>query len=117
MRERLRREKGDLPLGRYAAKHFEDTSEQRRMRKRIHHIRHERGKPGPTVDPAHGISMARSDAVFIVVVKEFRFVGRHIDVHRAVAFATFARETEVERFLHGVAAPTGIERITFEHFK
>src|SRR5205823_2292074 len=46
-----------------------------------------------------------------------RFGARHVDGDRALALAALARETQVERVLHVLVAPTARQRIAFEHLE
>ena len=56
-------------------------------------------------------------AALVVVRQELGLVSRHVDVHRAIAFAAFAGEAEIERFLHRLdraSRPSGRRRQHFE---
>src|ERR1035441_3806240 len=59
--------------------------------------------------------MQRTPVGFVVVREEFRFVGRDIDTHGAIALAAFAGEAEVERFFDGFALPAVFDEVSFRH--
>src|SRR5262249_13602046 len=54
-------------------------------------------KRGPLIDPSKEISAQRPNAAFPIMRKKFRSVRRDIYIHRAIAFAAFARQTEIKR--------------------
>src|ERR1022692_3482259 len=64
-----------------------------------------RRHPRPEVDVAESVGTARADTAFVVVRKKLGFVGGNVDADRAIAFASFAGEAEVERLLDFFAAP------------
>src|SRR3954471_3402642 len=61
--------------------------------------------------------MSRAQSSFPIMGKELRLVGGHINVHRAIAFASFARQAEVERFLHMLVAPLWLQLFSFHQLK
>src|SRR5581483_10140897 len=54
-------------------------------------------------------------ASLVVVVQELRLVARHVDLHRAVALASLARETQVERLFDLGAPPRRLDRALCAH--
>ena len=64
-------------------------AEPRRMRR----------QPRPPVDQAHRVGVARPEPALVVVREELGLVGRHVDVHRALALAALAGQAQVERLL------------------
>src|SRR4051812_10070499 len=64
-----------------------------------------------------GLARTKAEPAFVVVSKEFGFVSGHVHVDRAFAFATFAREAEVERFLDRFAAPAVLQDFAAKHFE
>src|SRR6476646_9229716 len=59
--------------------------------------------------------MAWTHAAVPVVRKKFGLVGRHIDVHRAIAFAAFASQAEVKRFFDVFVAPAFSDDAAVQH--
>src|ERR1700674_3764355 len=47
--------------------------------------------------------------------QKFRFVGRYIDPDRAIAFAAFAGQTKIERFLHRLVLPAVFDDVALRH--
>src|SRR5262249_9170511 len=62
-------------------------------------------KRGPLIDPSKEISAQRPNAAFPIMRKKFRSVRRDIYIHRAIAFAAFARQTEIKRLFHFFTLP------------
>ena len=85
------------------------------MRGQIHQAGHIRGQPRPNIDVAECIRTPRAQAAFVVMRQELSLVGGYIDAHGTVTFATFAGQTEVERFLHVLIAPAVVDDIALGH--
>ena len=49
--------------------------------------------------------------------KKFGLIGGDIHVHRTIAFAAFAGETQIERFFNRLVVPSALQRIAVHHFK
>ena len=55
--------------------------------------------------------------MFVIMREEFRLVRGHINIHRAIGLASFAREAKIKRVLHAFIAPAIFpQRIAVEHF-
>src|SRR5438105_1783886 len=65
---------------------------------------------------AHRVSSARTQTAFVVVRKKLSLVNRHIHLHRTLAFAAFARETQIQRFFDFFTLPTIGNRFAANHF-
>ena len=87
------------------------------MRDKVHQSGRKGCESCPVVDESEGIGLARSESSLVVMRQEFGFVGGHVDVYRAVAFAAFAGETEIERFLHLFALPTVANDFALHHLE
>ena len=75
------------------------------MRGQIDQAGRMRCDPRPQVDVAEGVGAARTHAAFVVVRQELGFVRGHVDADRAIAFASFAGQAEIERLFDFFAAP------------
>src|ERR1039458_6187786 len=62
-----------------------------------------------------GLWMQRRAIRLVVMRQKFGFVGRYIDADRAIAFAAFAGEAEVERFFDGFVLPAVFDDFSFRH--
>src|ERR1700730_7616780 len=58
--------------------------------------RSKRAQPRPSINHAKGVGSQRTPLTFVIVRKEFRLVGRNVDVRRALRFAGFARKAQIE---------------------
>ena len=63
------------------------------------------GQTGPLVDEPHRIRGTRPQSPLVVVRKELRLVGSHVDPNGALALAGLARETKIEGSAHVVVSP------------
>src|ERR1035438_2783922 len=59
----------------------------------------------PQVNVAEGVGAARAYAAFVIMRKEFGLVGGYVDADRAIAFASFTGEAEIEGLFDFFAAP------------
>src|SRR5690625_7150468 len=50
-----------------------------------------------------------TDPALVVVVQELGLVGGHVDVHRAIALAALARQTQVQGVTHFGGAPSVLD--------
>src|SRR5690349_3810048 len=48
--------------------------------------------------------------------EKFCFVRRHVHIYRAIAFAPFAREAQIERFFYPLVAPSVLNHVALQHF-
>ncbi len=87
----------------------------RQLRKQIGESGSNGCKPRPFVDPSKRIRVNWTNSSFPVVRQEFGFVGGHVHVDRAVAFAAFACQTKVERFLDMFIAPSIADHVAMHH--
>src|SRR5438105_1798222 len=71
----------------------------------------------PPVNPSHRVGRHRTPVVLVIMRKEFRFVGSHVDVDRAFRLARFASEAQVERLANMFVLPASGQRIPLEHFE
>src|SRR5262249_61646415 len=69
------------------------------------------------MDQPNRIGGARPQPPGIVMRAELGLVGRHVDVHRAVALAALAAEAEVERLLDRRALPAVGDRAAVQHLE
>src|ERR1700752_4040122 len=56
-------------------------------------------------------------STFVIVRKKFGLIGSNIDVRWALAFATFARKTEIHRFFDSFVMPTALKQLALEHLE
>ena len=103
-------------LGSDAGQAF-DERRQRAARHGVGEAGGERGQARPAEDQARRIRERRTGPSLIVVMEELGLVGGEIDPGRAVAFASFARQAEVEGLAHLVAPPTVREDVPGEHLE
>ena len=108
---------GHLARLRNSTRCFDEARDERRMRGKVDEARRRRRKARPEVDESHGVGRRRTDAVFVIVRQEFGFAGRHVDADRAIAFAPFTRETQIERVFYVFVVPAADQRIALEHFE
>ena len=52
-----------------------------------------------------------------MLAEELGLVGRHVDVHRAVALAALAGQAEVQRLLDVLVPPAALQRVALEHLE
>src|SRR5205807_8353776 len=69
------------------------------------------------MDEPHRIGRPWSNPLLVVVREELGLVGGHVDLDGAIALASFARETEIQRLPHVVVAPAARQRLAFEHLE
>src|SRR6185437_8618180 len=75
------------------------------------------GQMGPLGNKPHCVGGAWAQPSAIMMRPEFRFVGRHVGIDRAIALAAFAAETKVERFFDGAALPQVFDWAAVQHFE
>src|ERR1700751_1063702 len=56
-------------------------------------------------------------STFVIVRKTFALIASNIDVRWALAFATFARKTEIHRFFDSFVMPTALKQLALEHLE
>jgi hypothetical protein len=76
-----------------------------------------RCKPRPTIDFSKRICAQRPPLALVVVRKEFRLVRGNIDVRRALGFARFTREAQVERLLDVLLLPAVAQHFALQELK
>src|SRR5438105_11780644 len=70
----------------------------------------------PLVYPSKRICRDGSKLAFPIVRKKLCLVRCHVDVHRAVAFAPLACQTQIERLFHMFIAPSVLDYVPMHHF-
>ena len=75
----------------------------------------ERAVAGEAIGKAEDVVLERVQAAFVMLRKEFGFVGGHIHLDRALGFAGLATEAQVEGFMDGVAVETFLLKRAGEH--
>src|ERR1700720_5010375 len=76
-----------------------------------------RCKSRPSIDFSKRVRPQRPPVAFVVVRKEFRPVSSNIDVRRALGFARFTRETQIERLFDVLVFPAVAQHFALEQFK
>ena len=112
-RERLIGERRDLPFLRDAAEPFD----QRPAGQSVGELRRLGRHPRPQRQPAHRPvrQRPRPRPALVVVVGEFRLVGGHVDVDRAVRQTPLARQAQIERVAHLGGAPPVGHHVALQH--
>src|SRR5579875_72415 len=75
-----------------------------------------RSESRPPVDQPKRIGIAWPQASLIVVREKFRFIGRHIHIHRTVSLTALARKAEIKCVFHTIITPS-TNGITLQHLK
>src|ERR1043166_6629753 len=59
--------------------------------------------------------MPRTHAAVPIVRQKFGLIRGHIDIYRAIAFASFTGQAEIKRLFHTFVAPTICQEVAVEH--
>src|SRR6266700_3274328 len=59
--------------------------------------------------------MAWPQSALVIMRKKLRFISRHIDRDGTLTFASFTRETKIERVFYFLALPTVFDDFALEH--
>src|SRR5207302_4258556 len=86
-----------------------------RARERVRDRRERPADHEPAMDPPERVVRARTQMMVIVMREELRAIRRHVDAGRTLLLARLARETQVHRFAHGVAAPAVVDGVAEHH--
>src|SRR5690242_8490535 len=86
------------------------------MGEQISNARSVGSNSSPLINPAEGIGMEWAQFAFPIVGQEFSFISCDIYVNRAVSFASFAGETQIEGFLDALIAPAVFDDVAMQHF-
>ena len=85
-----------LALRSHAGHKLSKRSQTGCLREEVHKRRRHTGQSSPEMNQAKGISVPGPKTTLVIVREELGFVGRHVYMHRALAFATFARKAQVQ---------------------
>ena len=77
--------------------------------------RSERAAAGKAIGKTKDIVLKRMKAALVVLREEFRFIGSHIHLNRALGFAGLATQAEVESVVDGAALETLLAQGSGEH--
>src|ERR1051325_6243425 len=115
--EWLGRKEWNFSLGCDPREPFARAAEQGLLGKPVGGARRETGETRPVMNQSEGVGVARPEPASVVMRQKLRLVSRDIHVHRAIAFATFAREAQIERFLHFFVVPAIADRVALKHLE
>ena len=91
--------------------------EEPEPREPVRQPRHARRQPRPPVDEPHRVRAAGPQPAPVMMSEELGLVGGHVDIHRAIAFASLARQAQVERLFHVLVAPLRLKLVALQQFK
>ena len=92
-------------MTRDTAEHFAISLTDRKLRCNVHEAGNDRGEARKDVNIPEDEFTRRSQTTLVVVREKFRLVSGHIYAHGAIAFASFAGEAQVQRFLDSFVLP------------
>src|SRR5918992_5328436 len=115
--ERVRRKTRELALLGHTRGPFRQITQAGSLRDEICQLRHPCGDTRPPVNVAKRVSRRWPEAVFIIVREKLRLVSRHIDTDGTIVLASFACQTEIERFLDRRALPTLLNDLSLKHLE
>ena len=94
-----------------------EPSQQRCLGHGVGESRSSGGQARPDGDEAHRVGAPWPEPALVVMGKELGFVGRHVDVHRALLLAALAGETEIQRLFHVLVSPPTIDGVALQHLE
>src|SRR6266567_8244717 len=113
--ERLYGECWNLPLSRHSSGHFRETAQNRKLSKQVHKPGSDRRQLRPFVDPSKCVRVYGTNAPIPIVSKKLSLVGRHVNVHRAITFASLEGQAQIQRLFYVLIMPSIVYDVAVHH--
>ena len=113
--KRLRGKCREAAVGMDSGCQLRQIAQAGKLRRQIYQTRHVRRRSYPQIEIRQRPCVQRAAVRFVIMRQEFGFVGGYVDADGAIAFATFAGKTKIERFLDGFILPSVPDHVALGH--